>query len=67
MQQNMTYKIKQVLVHQIAKKANLKSGTDKLEKVPHNLISLKIQVDKLNVDKLVPIPVDFQKISVVIS
>ena len=55
------------MVHQIAKKANLKSGTNKLEKVPHNLISLKIQVDKLNVDKLVPIPVDFQKISVVIS
>ena len=39
MQQNMTYKIEQVLVHQVAKKANLKSDTDKLdidnvEKVP---------------------------------
>ena len=37
-----------------------------MQKRYHNLISLKIQVDKLNVDKLVPIPVDFQKISDVI-
>ena len=37
-----------------------------MQKRYHNLISLKIQVGKLNVDKLVPIPVDFQKISDVI-
>ena len=29
MQQNITYKIEQVLVYQVAKKASLKSDTDK--------------------------------------
>ena len=34
-----------------------------MKNVPSNLINLKIKVDKLNVDKLVPVPVDLSKLS----
>ena len=34
---------------------------DKLEKVPTGLISLKSKVSKLDVDRLVPVPVDLSK------
>ena len=32
-----------------------------------NLASLKTEVDKLNIDKLAPAPVDFSKLSVVVK
>ena len=38
--------------------ANLKSNLDKLKNVPTNLNNLKSKVDKLDVDKLVPVHVD---------
>ena len=47
--------------------ANLKSNLDKLKNVPTNLNNLKSKVDKLNVDKLVPIPVDLSKLSDVVK
>ena len=40
-----------------------KLDTDKLKNIPSNLHSLKTKVDKLNVDKLVPSPVDSSKLS----
>ena len=42
---------------------SLKSNIDKLEKVPSGLINLKSIGDKLDVDKLVPVPVDLSKLS----
>ena len=41
--------------------ANLKSNLDKLKNVPTNLNNLKSKVDKLDVDKLLPIPVNLSK------
>ena len=41
--------------------AHLKSNLDKLKNVPTNLNNLKSKVDKLDVDKLVPVPVDLSK------
>ena len=43
--------------------ASLKSVADKLEKVPTGLNSLKNKVDELDVNKLVPVPVDLCKLS----
>ena len=47
--------------------ASLKSEVDKLEKVPTGLNSLKSKVDILDVDKLVPVPVDLSKVSDVVK
>ena len=47
--------------------ASLKSEVDKLEKVPISLNSLKSKVDILDVDKLVPVPVDLSKVSDVVK
>ena len=41
---------------------NIKSGVDKLEKVPAGLNSLKSKVDKLHVDKLVPVAADLSEL-----
>ena len=41
---------------------NIKSGVDKLEKVPTGLNSLKSKVDKLDVDKLVPVAADLSEL-----
>ena len=40
---------------------------DKLKKVPTNLSNLKSKADKLDVDKLVPSPVDLSKLSNVLK
>ena len=37
--------------------------TDKLKILPNNLSNLKNKVDKLAIDKLVPVPVDLSKLS----
>ena len=42
--------------------ANSKPEVDKLENVPIGLNSLKSKVDKLNVDELVPVPVDLSRL-----
>ena len=47
--------------------ASLKSEVDKLEKVPISLNSLKSKIDILDVDKLVPVPVDLSKVSDVVK
>ena len=47
--------------------ASLKSVVDKLEKVPTGLNSLKSKVDKLDVDKLVLVVADLNKISDVVN
>ena len=44
-----------------------KLDIDKLKNVPSNLHNLKTKVDKLNVDKLVPAPVDSSKLSDVVK
>ena len=36
---------------------------DKLKNVPTNLNNLKVKIDKLNVEKLVPVRVDLNKLS----
>ena len=41
----------------------MKIGIDKLKNVPTNLSNLKCQIDKLDVDKLVPAPVDLSKLN----
>ena len=40
---------------------------DKSKNVTSNLSNLKSQVDKLNVDKLLPVPVDLSKLSDVVK
>ena len=40
---------------------------DKLENVPSDLNSLKSKVDKLDVDKLLPVDVDFSKLSDIVN
>ena len=40
---------------------------DRLKNVPNNLRNLKGKVDKLDVDKLVPVPVDLSKLSYVVK
>ena len=63
--------MQQVLIHQNLLKSNLASlkcevdisYIDKLEKVPTGLNSQKSKRDKLDVDKLVPIPVDLHKLT----
>ena len=44
-----------------------KLDIDKLKNVPSNLHNLKTKVDKLNVHKLVPAPVDSSKLSDVVK
>ena len=44
-----------------------KLNIDQVKNVPINLINLKSKVDKLHVDKLIPIPVDLSKASHVIK
>ena len=46
---------------------NLKSEVDKLEKVQSGLSSLKSKVDKVEVDKLAPVPKDLSKLSNVVK
>ena len=38
-----------------------------MKNVPSNLSNLKIKVDKLDVDKLVPAPIDLSKLSDVVK
>ena len=40
---------------------------NKLKNLPTNLNNLKSKVDKLDVDKLVPVPVDFRKLNDVVK
>ena len=40
---------------------------DKLKNLPNNLSSLKTKVDKLDIDKLIPVPVDLRKLSNVLK
>ena len=48
--------------------ANLKiNKLDKLKILPNNLRNLKTKVDKLDIDKLVPVPIDLSKLSNVIK
>ena len=47
--------------------ASLESAVDKLGKVPTGLNSLTSKVDKLDIDKLVPVPVDLSKLSDVVK
>ena len=49
--------------------ANLKSDVDndKLKNIPTNLSNLKSKVDKIHVDKLVPVPVDLSKLSDIVK
>ena len=44
-----------------------KSFIDKLKHVPINWSNLKSKVDKLDVNKLVPVPVDLSKLSDVVK
>ena len=44
-----------------------KLDIDKLKNVPTNLSNLKIKVDKLDVGKFVPVPVDLSKQSDVVK
>ena len=75
MQQKQIWKIHQELIHWILLKktdfVKLKSNAykiniDKLKNVSGNLTNLRNKVDKLDVDKLVTVPVDFSKISDVV-
>ena len=55
-----------------ADQASLKSNVeeldrDKLKNVPSGSSNLKIKLDKLGVDKLVPVPVDLSKVSDVVK
>ena len=47
--------------------ANSKPEVDKLENVPTGLNSLKSKVDKLDVDELVPVPVDLSRLGDVLK
>ena len=49
--------------------ANLKSDVDndKLKNIPTNLSNLKSKVDKIHVDKLVPVPVDLSQLSDIVK
>ena len=40
---------------------------DKLKSLPNNLIILKTKVDKLDIDKLAPVPADLSKLSNIVS
>ena len=40
---------------------------DKLKNVPSNLNNLKSKVDKLDIDKLLPVHVDFSKLSEIVN
>ena len=51
----------------LADLANIKSDVDQLKNVPTNLSNLKSKVDKLDVDKLAPVPVDLSKLSDVVK
>ena len=75
MQQKQIWKIHQELIHWILLKktdfVKLKSNAykiniDELKNVSGNLTNLRNKVDKLDVDKLVTVPVDFSKISDVV-
>ena len=54
--------MQQVLIHQNLLKWLI--YIDKFKNVPINLNNLKSKVDKLDVDKLVPISADLRKLSV---
>ena len=47
--------------------ASLKPNVDKCKNVPTNINNLKSKVEKLDVDKLVPVPVDLSKLSDVVE
>ena len=51
-----------MLIHQ-----KLLKRLNKLKYVPTNLIDLKVKVDKLDVDKLVPVPVHLSKLNDVVK
>ena len=40
---------------------------DKLKSLPNNLIILKTKVDKLDINKLAPVPADLSKLSNIVS
>ena len=40
---------------------------DKLKSLPNNLIILKTKVDKLDIDKLAPVPADLSKLSNIVN
>ena len=46
---------------------NDKFDNDKLENVSSSLNSLKTKVDKLDIDKLIPVPIDLCKLSDVVN
>ena len=55
-----------------AKKTDLANSesdvdNDKLKNIPTNLSNLKSKVDKIHVDKLVPVPVDLSKLSDIVK
>ena len=51
----------------LALKTNLANLIDNLKSLPNNLSNLKTKVDKLDIDNLVPIPVDLSKLSNVVK
>ena len=61
MQQRMILKILRTQIYLF------KLDTDKLRSLPNNLSILKTKVDKLNIDKLVPVPADLGKLSNVVN
>ena len=53
-----------------ATKADIKNVSyvdSSISALKSNLVSIKTEVDKLNIDKLVPVPVDLSKISEVVK
>ena len=68
MQQKQTLKMQQVFIHQNLLKFEVdKLASDKFKKATTGLNSLKSKADKLDVDKLVPVPIDFSKLSVIVK
>ena len=57
--------MQQVLMHENMRKKLIQLNANRvdIDKVTTNLINLKSKIDKLDVDKLGPIPLDFSKIS----
>ena len=51
----------------LALKTNLANLIDNLKSLPNNLSNLKTEVDKLDIDNLVPIPFDLSKLSNVLK
>ena len=69
MQENFNLQRQKMLIHHLASlKSDIgKLDIDKLEKVSNCLNNLERKVDKLGVDKLIPVPVDLEKISDVVE